>query len=260
MKDRYLFAVALAKRTGAYALDYFQRLEDLQIESKGHQNLVSQADRETEDLIRDAILESFPQDGLFGEEHGRREGSSGYTWIIDPIDGTANFVAGIPLWCVLIACVKDDEVVFGVTFDPNHDECFSAHKGKGAHLNGKPINASQTQSVSQGAVGIGYSTKRSYLCTLEFIRILMSEGGVFNHNGSGGLSLAYVAAGRLIGYTQGRMNLWDCAAGLLLVEEAGGLTAPINMSEAMEDGARITAAASGVYEDLERICKSVYSR
>ncbi len=158
-QDRFTFAKALVKRAGVFAHEYYMRLDTLNIESKGHQDMVSEADRDTEALVRNAIAQAYPEDTIVGEEDGVDKGTSEYTWIIDPIDGTANFVASIPQWCVIIACVKNDEKHIGVIYDPCADELFAAENGKGATINGVPMKVSTSQSLSNGSLGLGYNSR-----------------------------------------------------------------------------------------------------
>lgn len=258
--ERFEFATALAKRAGAFARDYFQRIDTLTIESKGHQDMVSEADRDTETLVRDALKEAYPHDGILGEEHGRIEGSSDYLWIIDPIDGTANFVTGIPQWCVIIACLKNHETCFGVIFDPISGELFTAQRGQGAFVNGKKIAISQSPGLDVGSVGLGHSAKSTTAKTLAVAERLLSAGGMFFRNASGGLMLAYTASGRLIGYIEEEMNVWDCVAGLLMIEEAGGTVAPFDMKQAIEHKCRVVAGGPTVYSELMQIADEVYGQ
>ena len=136
---------------------------------------------------------------------------TGYTWVIDPIDGTANFVKGIPAWCVVIACAKDGVTVTGVIHDPSTGETFYGSKGGGAFLNGKPIRASSSKSLGDGSLGVGFSNRRELANVPGLIKDLLDRGGIFFRNASGALMLAYVASGRLIGYVEEHMNAWDCS-------------------------------------------------
>ncbi|WP_068081816.1 inositol monophosphatase family protein [Polycladidibacter stylochi] len=255
---RYEFACKTVKQAGAYALEYFKRFDTLNVEAKGHQDMVSEADRNTEDLVRQAIENTFPQDGIVGEERGNKASETGYTWVIDPIDGTQNFITGIPQWCVIIACVKDDEIVIGTIYDPCHNELFHAQKGKGAFVNEKPIKASQSISLKSGSVGTGYHTKGDYRHTLAALELLMKQGGVFFRNASGGLMLAYAASGRLIGYIEDFMNCWDCYAGLLIAQEAGNLVDPIDVQAGLKKQPRIILGAPGVYDSLREIATATF--
>lgn len=259
VSERLDFARTLAEKAGVLALDYFRRLDTLTVMSKGHQDMVSEADRDVETLVRDEIAKAYPEDGILGEEHGLEEGTSGYTWVIDPIDGTANFVTAIPQWCVIIACVKGDRTVVGVIHDPCAGETFAASLGGGATLNGGPISASPTTSLNVGSVGVGFNGRSVLEDVVSCIRLLINEGGVFFRNASGGLMLAYAASGRLIGYVEAHMNAWDCLAGMLIATEAGNVIEPIDAADALSNGARIVVGAPGVFGDLKRIADTSFS-
>ncbi|MBN9669983.1 inositol monophosphatase family protein [Roseibium aggregatum] len=256
--DRLEFAVALAEKAGELGLDYFRKLETLTVTKKGHQDLVSEADRNVETLVREELAAVFPDDGILGEEHGVEEGTSGYTWVIDPIDGTANFVAGIPQWCVILACVFQGDVIIGVIHDPVSRETFQAATGQGAFLNGKPIRASESQSLSDGSVGVGFNGRTAVTDAVNVVGAVVSKGGVFFRNASGGLMLAYAASGRLIGYVESHMNAWDCLAGMLLTREAGGEVMEQDINHALHHGARVVVGAPGVFQDLKEIAESSF--
>lgn len=222
VSTRLAFAIDLARRAGAHALAAFRQIDTLNIEKKGHQDLVSNADRETETLIRREIEKTYPQDGIVGEEHAERHGTSGHTWVIDPIDGTANFVTGIPAWCVIIACVDESGIELGVICEPSSGETFWASRGNGAFVNDKPMKVSSSTNLQEGSVGTGYAARENAETVTALIGDLIGQGGMFFRNASGGLMLAYTAAGRLIGYIEEEMNSWDCLAGMLMISEAGG--------------------------------------
>ncbi|MCO5065458.1 MAG: inositol monophosphatase family protein [Rhizobiaceae bacterium] len=247
-QKRLEFAIDVAQRAGQLGLKFFRGLDDLKIESKGHQDLVSNGDREVELFVRAEIAKAYPEDGIFGEEHAPVKGTSGHVWVIDPIDGTANFVRGIPQWCVIIACAKDGKTHTGVIHDPVADETFSARKGDGARLNGRPIKVAPVASITEGSVGTGFNNRAEAMNIIPFISDLVREGGVFFRNSSGGLMLAYVASGRLIAYTEEHMNSWDCLAGLLLIEEAGGIVHSFDHDDVIVEGTAVIAAAPGVFD------------
>ena len=159
---RMAFAVATAEAGGAFALSRFRDIDGLTIESKGHQDLVSDADRQTEELVRRAIAERFPDDGIVGEEYPPVVGRSGYDWVIDPIDGTANFVRGIPHWCCVIACTHRGLPVAGAICDPSTGETFRAGKGLGAFVNGRPLRASGARSPWAPRAGRTASNRRRW--------------------------------------------------------------------------------------------------
>lgn len=258
IEDRYKRAREIAKKAGDEALRYFRSFETLEIDRKGHQDLVSEGDRNVELLVRAEILAAFPDDGILGEEHAPKEGSSGFTWVIDPIDGTANFVRGIPVWAVVIAIVCGSEIEIGVTHDPVHDEMYHARRDGGAFINDKAISVSQNASLTNGTVGIGFSGRTKDRGIRNLIDGLLEEGSVFNRNASGAVSLAYVASGKFLGYSEEHMNAWDCLAGQLLIAEAGGQIEKQNASEMLVDGGRVIASAPGIFDDLLRISNKAF--
>lgn len=259
IQQRFRLAQAIAVQAGTLGMSYFARLGDLTVTSKGHQDMVSEADRDLETFLRAEIAKAFPHDGILGEEHGLTAGTSGYTWVLDPIDGTANFVNGIPAWSVVVACVKDDDTIAGAIHDPNAGETFAASLGGGATLNGKPMTASQVTTLTQGSVGVGLSNRVPWQPAVNFIQDLMAEGGLFFRNASGAIMLAYVASGRLLGYVEQHMNAWDCLAGLLMVREAGGQTHMVGSQEILRQGSLIITGAPGVYPDIERLARAAFT-
>ena len=250
INERLLFARNLAEKAGALALDYFKNIGDLQISSKGTQDMVSNADLEVETFIRNHIAESYPNDGVVGEEHENTASQSGFTWVIDPIDGTANFVNGIPAWCVILDCVHEDQVKIGAIAEPSHGELYWASKEGGAFLNGTPIKVSQSPGVNEGNTAVGMNSRTSRSKLLQFLKLLTERDGLFYRNASGGLGLCYVAAGRLIGYVEPHMNAWDCLAGQLLVAEAGGCVEQQSADAMLTDGGRVIASGPLIFDSL----------
>lgn len=255
---RLEFAIDLARRAGSVAAQFFKSIDSLKIESKGHQDLVSNADRDVETFIRDAIAGAFPDDGIVGEEQARKAGSSGHDWVIDPIDGTANFVRGIPQWCVVIACVTPAGTVLGVINEPVSGELFHAARGTGAFLNGQPMRAVGTDDIGTGSIGTGFSGRAPAGNVVKVIDRIVGEGGVFFRNASGALMLAYVAAGRLLGYIEEHMNSWDCLAGLLIIEEAGGRIVTPDPHTVLENGTVAVAAGSNFFPHLLEIAEASF--
>ena len=256
---RMEFATDLARRAGELGMEYFRRLDTLTIESKGHQDMVSEADRDVETFIRAALAEEYPDDAIVGEEHAPTAGTSGYSWVIDPIDGTANFVRGIPAWCVVIAGFSDGQTDVGVIHEPSVGESFYGRRGGGAFLNGKPIRASQASSLTEGSLGTGFSNRAEARNVVGLIDELLGQGGVYYRNASGALMLAYVAAGRLLGYVEQHMNAWDCLAGMLLIEEAGGKVAP-HPADVLRKGTPVIAAGKGVFDKVEALAGNAFGR
>lgn len=255
---RYHSAQDIARSGGALALEYYAKLSSLEIEDKGPQDFVTMADKGVETHIRALIETAYPEDGIVGEEHAPKPSQSGYTWVIDPIDGTANFIASIPQWCVIVAVVKEDQTEIGVTFDPIHDEMFSAKRGSGAQLNGAPLMCPPDTSLKRGSVSTAQAPQANPDTALGVVTAITQAGGVFHRNASGGLSLAYVAAGRLIGFMEEHMNPWDCLAGQLLIAEAGGVVEPQSADAMVANGGRVVAASAGVFEDLQKIADASF--
>ena len=220
--SRYVVAQTVARQAGAMALDLFRRRDQLVIEFKGIQDQVSAADRDVERFIRQHIREAFPADGFFGEEDGHEAVDADFVWVVDPIDGTACFVNGMYSWCVSIAVLYHGEPVIGVIFDPNAGDLFHARDGGGAFCGDTPIRVHAGQSLKDGVLGVGTSFRVGVGDFIPFLEAVLRDGGMFIRNGSGALMIAYVAAGRLIGYFEPHMNAWDALAGFVLVKEAGG--------------------------------------
>lgn len=255
IRDRHALAEKVAREAGKVAFDYFSRRETLVIETKGDpQDVVSIADREVENLIRDRVSETFADDGFLGEEYGLAEGSSGYTWVVDPIDGTSPFVSGMPNWCVSIAVLYKGEPVIGVIHVPCHDELYSGASGMGATLNGRQLELESTKTIRNAVTGIGANHHVTPASVGKIVEDLLAGGGNFVRLGSGALMIAYVAAGRLVGYYEPYMHAWDCLGGYCLVREAGGWFLPFpSEGERLTKGAPVLAAGPGAIEDLCRI-------
>lgn len=252
--ERYTQAQEIAARAGALALVYWQSRDQLVIESKASlQDIVSEADRNVERKIRDEVSQNFPEDGFIGEEFGETPGTSGFTWIIDPIDGTSPYLHGMPNWCVAICLLRDGKPVAGIISVPTHREDFAAIAGGGATLNGAPLRIPEEVTIGNTTTGFGTSQYSEPERTAEIARDLTAGGGIAFNNGSGALMLAYVAAGRLAGVISEYMNAWDCLGGLLIVREAGGQTAKFRADGDFSKPDRVLAAAPGAWDALSTI-------
>lgn len=257
LSERFALAKAIAREAGLHALGYFRNRSLLTVDTKiNAQDVVSIADKEVEQLLRRRIAEAFPEDGMVGEEYGSDAGSSEFTWVMDPIDGTSPFIFGIPAWCVSVAVVKGERAVAGVIYAPCADELFAAAKGAGATMNGEPLKLGTTITLKNGVVGIGANHRIPARQVSGIIERLLDEGGMFIRNGSGALMLAYVAAGRLVAYYEPHMNAWDCMAGLLLVEEAGGWSEDFSGAARLRGGGVVIASALGARDDLLRLIEA----
>jgi len=243
MTDRHLEHIQkFAREGGALALDHFRRLDELEVSEKSRNDMVSNADRGVEMLLRDAIARQFPDDGILGEEYGLQPGPSGITWVIDPIDGTANFVRGRPHWCVSIACVMADRIITGCIFDPVHDELYLAGYDTPSTRNGTPIHVTNVGDIDLATVGIGLKPAKGESTGLAMITPMTEAGARLYRNSSGALSLAYVADGRLDAYVEEHMHPWDFMAGALLVRQAGGAVRDFDPAAALTDGAPVIAS------------------
>jgi myo-inositol-1(or 4)-monophosphatase len=248
---RHALALRIATEAGSLALDHWRRRDALAVEVKANrQDMVSEADRGVERAIRAAVAAECPEDGFLGEEYGLTDGASGYTWVIDPIDGTAPFLAGQPNWCVALAIRRGGRTVSGVIAMPVTEEIFAAQAGRGATLNGAPLVTPHGLGLQDGMVGVGASHRTAPEVVATVITGLLQRGGMFFRNGTGAGMLAYVAAGRLIGYYEPHMHAWDCLGGLLIVEEAGGRAAPFCPDGAITRGDRVLAAGPQAWAEL----------
>lgn len=257
--ERRDFAITVCEEAGAIAKKYFADRGNLVVDKKGAQDWVSEADRNVEAFIRQRIAEAWPKDGVFGEEHGATAGESGFDWVIDPIDGTTNFVNGIPAWTIVLAGVTEGNTVVGVIRDPNMDETFVATRGEAATLNGLPMRVASGVPLRDGTVAVGYSNRIESRHVLPVVENLIEHGAMFHRNASGALSLAYVAAGRLLGYVEEHMNAWDCLAGQLLVSEAGGVIEDQNADTMIREGGRVIVGTPDVFETLLEIAENAWS-
>ncbi|MCX8125859.1 MAG: inositol monophosphatase [Dehalococcoidia bacterium] len=210
---------------------------------KGKSNLVTQVDVLAERVILDVLYAEYPSCTILSEETNSLSGLSGYTWIVDPLDGTNNFVFGIPFLCVTLALTKDDDVLFGLTYDPLRDECFYAQAGFGAFLNGERVSVSSRASLESAILGfdIGYEVKWGEE-VFEMARFLRPEVHSLRVMGSAALSLAYVACGRLDLYFHKYLYPWDVASGILIVREAGGVVSDWTGCEAKPSTRQIIGA------------------
>ncbi len=218
------FAIETAREAGQILLEKFGRKID--VFKKGEINLVTEADLASEKLIIERIKSYYPKHSILAEESGDAvliDGENRWKWIIDPLDGTTNYAHGYPCFCVTIALEHKDEIVIGVTFDPTRDELFSAEKRNGASLNNKPIKVSQTDNLSDSLIvtGFPYNFAEKANFAENFTGMLLKSRGV-RRDGSAAIDMAYVACGRFDGFWEEGLNAWDVAAGVLLIEEAGG--------------------------------------
>lgn len=235
----------------------------LNIEQKSLHDYVSEVDRGSEKIIYELISSEFPEHGFVGEEYGASAVKSDFQWIVDPLDGTTNFLRGIPHYAVSIALVHKGEVVHGTVFDPAKREMFSASKGAGTRLNSSPVSVSQAVSMSGGVYATGVPFNGLTLANLEcftdcMLGVLSQQTAGIRRLGSAALDLAYVAAGRYEGYWEANLKSWDIAAGALLVQEAGGLVTDLLGTNKFLDNGHILAACPGAFDPLLAISQKSY--
>jgi myo-inositol-1(or 4)-monophosphatase len=252
IRARLEAATRIAREAGDKALGYFLARHQLAISHKAAQDRVSEADRAVETLIREAILSQFPDDALLGEEHGSASGQSPFLWVIDPIDGTTPFLAGLADWCVSIAVAVEDEPVIGVIEAPRHRETWVAAHGRGATVNGSPLRVDPKAELTSGMFAFGGSLRCDPTETGGFVTRLMQSGCIAFHNGSGALMTAYVAGGRLVGYYDAHIKPWDCFAGLVMVREAGGAFS-FGGADRLRDGGPMLAGAPRAFEAAQHL-------
>lgn len=245
---RYHACVRIARSAGDLAKSYFNDLGSLKIEAKGVHDLVSAADRDVEAFIKRSITTQFPTDQCIGEESGGASG--GASWVIDPIDGTGNFLRGVAHYCVSIAFVAGDQVEVGAIYDPSLDELFAAKRGAGATLNGRSIRTRSTIKLEEALVCVGFSSQSPLEAFLSGFRSLLDRNVDFRRIGSAALGLANVAAGRFDAFWQLHLHAWDVLAGMLLVQEAGGWMNDFLAGGGLENGNFTLACAAGVKDEL----------
>jgi myo-inositol-1(or 4)-monophosphatase len=245
---RAAFARELAGEAGALALRYFHRQIEFRAETKGPQDWVSAADRAVEAHIRAALARAFPDDAMLGEEGGGALGER--LWVVDPIDGTINFVHGVRYWCVSIAFVADGVRQLGVIHDPSLDELFWALRGEGAWCGTSRLAVSTCTSLDRALVAAGYVPRHPLAGHLATRAALFRAGAAVKDMGAGALMLAHVAAGRYDAFIEPHLHPWDALAGLTLIEDAGGRVLPYPGPAGLAAGGRVLAAAPGLFAAL----------
>ncbi|MGA8623056.1 MAG: inositol monophosphatase family protein [Candidatus Sulfotelmatobacter sp.] len=251
--DSFLPAMsAIAREAGALLMHYFS--QHLKIEYKGDADLVTAADRAAEKLIRERIAQKWPGHDVLGEEQGLNDQGSDYRWYVDPLDGTTNFAHGYPVFCVSMGLERRSPTepahrIAAVIYDPTRDELFSAGAGRGAQLNGETIHASKTPTLKECLLATGFpSHKRHKNPNIYFYHQITLHSHGVRRAGSAALDLCNVAAGRFDGFWEFNLNPWDTAAGVLIVEEAGGKVTRFDGSP-FELNSRETVASNGLIHD-----------
>ncbi len=252
--SRLAIAVDAAKAAGEYLLEALNEKRD--IDMKGVVDIVTDADREAERIIHDIISKAFPEDEFLSEEGTETSGKTGLMWVVDPLDGTTNYAHRFPVFCVSVALVKDGESQVGVIYNPNLDELFISHKGEGAYLNGEKIKISNNDKLLECllATGFPYDIRESNNDNLDNFVLFYKKGAqAVRRAGSAALDLAYTACGRFDGFWEMKLHAWDIAAGILLVEEAGGKVTDFEGNRVDLFKGEVLASNGIIHRDMQKI-------
>ena len=238
--------IAVAREAGEAARNFF--LKPIDVKLKGKQDFITEADGAVERLIIERLKSRFPQDAFLGEEGGA-SGSGDALWVIDPIDGTANFANRMPHFCVSIAFMSGGELLLGAIAAPMYSELYRARRGKGAFLNDRAMRVADAD-IKRAIIELGWSSRRPTRAYTAMVERVLAAGATFQRAGSGALGLAYVADGRTHGYCELHINSWDALAGLLMVREAGGWTNDFLAGDGLARGNPVLACVPGLKEAL----------
>jgi myo-inositol-1(or 4)-monophosphatase len=260
-------AEGIAREAGTLLKDFYE--EGVTAEYKGDVDLVTEADKASEKLIRERLHAAFPTHGVYGEEGTRDALDSEYRWYVDPLDGTTNFAHGFPAFCVVLGLeyrakgLKQDEdgvLTAGVVYDPLRDEMFVAEKGKGAWLNGRQIHVSKVKTLQESLTATGFPSHKRHLNPNAYFyyQITLRSHGV-RRAGSAALDLAYVACGRLEGFWEFNLNPWDTSAGVLLVTEAGGVVSHFDGGAFTLDSREVLATNGLIQDEMTHIFTEMFA-
>ncbi|HEC68055.1 MAG TPA: inositol monophosphatase [Candidatus Desulfofervidus auxilii] len=252
MKEFYHFGIDISLKAGEEILNLLPRIHEIRY--KGAINLVTEADLKSEAIIKKAIRKRYPNHTILAEESGLEERGD-IRWVIDPLDGTTNFAHGLPWFCTSLALEVEGEIVLGIVYNPVLKECFSAIKEKGAFLNQKPIRVSQTKELGKAllATGFPYDIQQNPEPVMTRFRNMIMHARGVRRAGSAALDLCYVACGRFDGFWEERLHPWDTAAGMLIVQEAGGRVSDFSNNFYSIYGKEILATNGFLHRDMLKI-------
>ena len=251
-------ALRAARNAGRVILRAMDRVDTLAVEEKGRNDLVSEIDRQAEDVIVETILKTYPEHGVLGEERGAQGEDREYTWVIDPLDGTTNFLHGIPHFCTSIAVTRGAALLHGVVVDHARNEEFSASRGYGALLNGRRIRVARHDRLDDAVIGGGlpFPSVADHLDAYAgVLRNFMGRCRTLRRQGAAALDLAYVAAGRLDGFFEIGLKPWDMAAGAVIVREAGGFVGDAAGGDRFMTTGNTVAANPRVFREMLRVIR-----
>lgn len=244
--------VRAARRAGDLIVRHINQLDAIKVDAKGRNDFVSEVDRMAEaDIIR-TVQRSYPDHAFLAEESGA-SGDAEYVWIIDPLDGTTNFLHGFPVFCVSIAVMHRGRLEHGVIFDPLRNELFTTSRGAGASVDGRKMRVSDTRLMEKALIGTGYPYKQdtSWLdAYMGMLKDAMRETSGVRRPGAAALDLAYVAAGRLDGFWEIGLNIWDVAAGVLMIQECGGIVTDLGGRDGWQQSGNVVAGNPKIHEAL----------
>ena len=248
MKSKYKTLELAIQEIGKHAQDL--RKSGLSVITKSRQDFVSKADLSVEDELKKIISRLFPEDGFLGEESGLTEGTSKENiWVIDPIDGTTNYLQGMDYWCISVAYIVKRKVQIGFVYAPDRNEFFFAEHGQGAYLNDEPLVINEPEE-GHAIIGVGRSNRRPLNEYLNLLTILDKKNIEHRRFGAGALMLAHVSSGLVHGYYESHLNSWDALAGLLLIQEAGGKTSSFLNGDGLLSGNSVWAASPQLWYEL----------
>ncbi len=267
MEPMVNIALRAARRAGQIILRAMDRVDSLTIEEKGRNDLVSEIDHQAEDIIADTILGSYPDHAILGEEGGARGGPEApsadsqaeFTWIVDPLDGTTNFLHGIPHFCTSIAVTRGPALLHGVVVDHVRNEEFTASRGGGARLNNRRIRVAGRDRIDDSIIagGLPFASVAAHLDAYsEVLKNFMGRCRTIRRQGAAALDLAYVAAGRVDGFFELGLKSWDMAAGAVIVREAGGFIGDAAGGDRFLDTGNVVAANPKLFRELLRVIRA----
>lgn len=244
--------IEISKKAGAFIKQEAVTFDRSKIEKKGFNDLVSYVDKQTEEQLVEGLKKILPEAGFITEEGTETTRQERYNWIIDPLDGTTNFTHGLQHYAVSVGLMENKEIVLGVIYNPEHDECYYAYKDGGAYLNDKPIKVSDAPALKDSLIATGFPY-HDFNLTQQYLQVLgsfMSKSHGVRRIGSAALDLAYVAAGRCEGFFEYNLNPWDVAAGIVIVQEAGGRLSKFTEEGDYLFGGEIVASNGNIHQEM----------